>query len=288
MPPKFSNAGISLAGRHERVTDFSAIKAAGFSWVRLNLRLPLDDMEIRVAESALAQGCSLLMVLPLEPNPTSSWRSSLRDALQRFSHDIHHWEVGSEPDDPAFGWPQDQLQTYANSFRRAAAEIKTIDPQACIHNGGLGRSLPKGILQLCELGCDSLIDVWNVHPYLNPLMPDALGGLRYFQDRIQKTLSTCGQAKKPLWWSSIACPGMKDATLAKNWWLGKNPNEQVQADWAKVLFSQAPTWGVEHVFWEGWQDQPGQTSTGIDYFGLLRSDGSPKPAHDAIARPLLV
>jgi hypothetical protein len=73
---------------------------------------------------------------------------------------------------------------------------------------------------------------------------------------------------------------MRDPASAKAWWLGKNPSEIMQAEWLTMIGAIAAQTGVERIFWEGWQDRPGRTHTGIDYFGLLRPDASQKSIVD--------
>ena len=266
---------MSLVGHTEKMPVPSDLKTYGISALRMPVRLQLKEEAALTVEAAHAAGCFILAVLQFSPQD-SAWPEALRQTVERLSF-VTHWEIDSEPDDALFGWPQDHLSTYAACLIQAAALIKNIQPQAKIHNGGLGRSLPKGLTQLCALGAGECIDIWNVHPYMNPLMPDAKGCLRYFQDMITQALAKEGQKDKPLWWSSIACPGMADPKAAANWWLGKNPTETMQAEWLKILLAMAANTGVERLFWEGWQDHPHPTSTGIDYFGFLRADGSPKP-----------
>jgi hypothetical protein len=280
------SVGLSLAGRRETLERPQDLGAWGISSLRIPVPLPLKPQDAAAVESAHAAGCFIMAVLKFSPADVQ-WPHALTQVLQRLPF-VTHWEIESEPDDPIFGWPSDQLATYAACLSKAAALIKGINPQAQIHNGGLGRSLPKGIARLCALGAGASVDIWNVHPYMNPLMPDAKGCLRYFQELIRRTLIQEGQAAKPVWWSSIACPGMRDPKLAVDWWLGKNPTEAMQAEWLKIVYAAAAQAGVERIFWEGWQDRPSQTPTGIDYFGLRRTDNSVKPVLEVLAASIKI
>lgn len=140
-----------------------------------------------------------------------------------------------------------------------------------------GASLPKGIERLFLQGVSPLIDIWNVEILMSPLMPDSRGGLTYFAERVQQTLLKLGEGEKPLWWLS-GCPGMTDAKMARPWALGKNRPEVAQAEWVQTVFAVAEATGVDCVIWQDAIDTPCQTGTGRDFFGLLRADGSPKPA----------
>jgi hypothetical protein len=279
--------GLSLAGRDEPLDELPSLKRLGFSFLRLSLHVPPRTEEAIAIDAARASGCAVMAVIKADPMDPAVWESPLRQTILQFKDRVRHWEIGSEPDDAVSGWPQDDFVTYAARLKTAETLIKDVDPTALVHNGGQGRSLPKGIARLCALGVGTLIDIWNVHPYMNPLMPDAKGCLRYFHDMIHAMLVAQGQADKPVWWSSIACPGMTDPKATRDWWLGKNPTEALQADWLNLIMTQVPTWGVEKVFWEGWHDrEPGSTKTGIDHFGLLRTDGSAKTAFNRLVQPV--
>jgi hypothetical protein len=276
--------GVSLVGRQEKA-DPRDLKTQGISSLRLPVHLPIKPEELQSLETARDAGIFILAVLQFLPEETL-WPEMLSKVVGQFTPAITHWEIASEPDDPTFGWPADGLKRYAESLIQAAGLIKRMNPKALIHNGGLGRSLPKGITQLCEQGAGAAVDIWNVHPYMNPLMPDAKGCLNYFQDIITQTQTKQAQMQKPLWWSSIACPGMQHPDSTAPWWLGKNPTESMQAEWLKMAYAIAARAGVERIFWEGWQDHPGQTQTGIDYFGLRRADGSAKPVFETFCQRL--
>lgn len=270
--------GLSLVGLGERVSEVPWRDWPAVRDVRVGVPLDAPDDAAAQVEAALASGLSVLAVAqgPLW-RPFNEWTGALEGLAARFKDRVRHWEIGSEPDDPRSGWPQDDLQTYAAALVQAARRLRVVDPAMRIHNAGLGRSLPKGLARLHALGAAGSIDIWNVHPYMSPLMPDAKGGLAYFQRLISQTLERLGESHKPVWWSSFACPGLKDPRSVPDWWLGKNPAEPVQAEWARTALAVAHEGGVARVFWEGALDRPGLTCTGIDAFGWRRADGSDKP-----------
>jgi hypothetical protein len=261
------------------------LRDLGVRKVRMSFLLPVSP-EMDLFTHALASlGIEIVAVLPLDPVSDIAQTHQISEMVKRFRDRVNYWELGSGPDNPAIGWPADNLKSYAASFIRLAQAIKSLDPRARVLNGGLNRSLPQGITRLYEHGAGAYVDIWSVHPFMSPLMPDALGGLRYFSDRIKKTLELIGQRNKTVWWTSIACPGMGSPGAAKDWWLGKNPTEKVQAEWLKILYTNAREMGAGTVFWQGLTDRPGKTGTGRDYFGLCRADGAAKPSY-AIYREL--
>jgi len=181
---------------------------------------------------------------------------------------------------------QDGLQSYSELLKESYAVIKAEDPSAVVHTGGLSQELPKCLRRLYDQGAGRFFDVLNIHPFINPLMPDAAGGLRFFYERVRRTLEAYGDASKPIWFSCIGCPGMKDPAAARPWGLGKNPSELVQAEWVRTVYGViSQGWpGVEKIFWGTFRDTDGHFKTGLDYAGLLRNDFSRKPAYEVYRR----
>jgi hypothetical protein len=273
-----SRFGISLVGAHAVATPqtMAAVKRLGASIVRVALPLPLTDLEFDQVTRWTDQNIQLLACLRPVFSQLDRFASDALAAVQRLRKRVRHWEVDSEEDFVNSGWPQDNLATYAHRLSEVYSQIKTADPTAIVHLGGLGRSLPKGLERLYALGEGSHFDIVNIHPYINPLMPDALGGLHYFHETVRLVMKRHGDDDKPIWWSSIACPGVPQGRIVKEWWLGKNGSEKVQADWLIQLYTRASDWNVAKIFWQSVIDCPGDTNTGADYFGLLRDDGSEK------------
>jgi len=269
--------GISLHPSETPLNTENTARLTSLNVQALRFHLPVGDVSRAQATVASLAGFSgtLLAVLDLQPSDREP-DLLVRRLVDQLKGRIQHWEIASEPDDPRWGWPEDDLISYAACLKAVAHAIHQADPAAKVHNGGLGRSLPKGIARLYELGAGKEVDIWNVHPYMNPLMPDSIGGLKYFHDMIRKTVDDNGDRAKPIWWTSIACPGMTDPKTAKDWWLGKNPTETIQAEWVKTVLLKPRSWGVTAVFWQDLLDHPATYNNGCDAFGLYHADGSVK------------
>ena len=50
---------------------------------------------------------------------------------------------------------------------------------------------------------------------------------------------------------------MRDPKTAKDWWLGKNPTEALQADWLKIVYAIAASAGCRTDFLGGMAGPPG-------------------------------
>jgi hypothetical protein len=97
-----------------------------------------------------------------------------------------------------------------------------------------------------------------------------------------KIMERKGDGHKKIWLTEIGCPGVKPGMTVNNWWLGKNPTEQEQAQWVKKVYAellQNPQ--VEKIFWAFFRDTQKHWDNGVDYFGLVRWDFSTKPSFAA-------
>jgi polysaccharide biosynthesis protein PslG len=245
----------------------------------------------RIVSEILRQGMKILGLLAYTPPwHRPDWRTPPDPPLyaryaqavcRQFKDRVCHWEIWNEPDHAEYWIPQDGMTTYATLLKVAHAALKETDPTCVVHLGGLSQALPKSLRVLYEMGCKNAFDVLEVHPFINPLMSDSVGGLRYFYDTIRKVATEFGDAAKPVWFGEIGCPGMQDPGAAPNWWLGKNPTETVQAEWVRTLYGKALSWpGVSKIFWAFFRDTPAHFKTGTDYFGLVRRDFTRKPSFD--------
>jgi len=97
-----------------------------------------------------------------------------------------------------------------------------------------------------------------------------------------KIMQRNGDGHKKIWITEIGCPGVKMGLKVDNWWMGKNPSETQQAKWLKEVYTEllksAP---VEKIFWAFFRDTKDHWNSGVDYFGMIRWDYSPKPSFKA-------
>jgi hypothetical protein len=102
-------------------------------------------------------------------------------------------------------------------------------------------------------------------------------------------MSAHGDGHKTIWFTELGCPGVPAGAQAQPWWLGRNPNEEEQAEWVGKVYDQTLNWnGVEKVFWAFFRDTPNHFECGTDFFGLLREDFAKKPAFYAYQKRALV
>lgn len=273
---------------------------AGVGWVRSDFAWPdfqaeADTFEFgpydRLVESVTDAGLKLLATLTYTPACLGAWNQApepesyarwTRQVVRRYKGTVQHWEVWHEPDSVRFWTPQDHMQAYVTLLKQTYTAIKKEDDTAVVHLGGLGQALPKSLKEVYALGGIHSFDVVNAHPFVHPLMPDAIGGLRYFYESIYRVMKENGDTLKPLWLTSIGCPGIKAPQQVPDWWLGKNPSEAQQAEWVRTLYEKVLLWpGVTKIFWSFFRDTENVFGNGTDYSGLIRKDFSKKPAFEA-------
>jgi hypothetical protein len=151
--------------------------------------------------------------------------------------------------------------------------------------GGLSQEIPENLRRLYDAGAGPFFDIANIHPFMTPLGPFAMGHVENLCSQVRDVMDEAGDSGKPVWITEIGCPGVAEGHAVKNWWLGKNPTETEQAAWLTDLFTRLPRLpSVEKVFWAFLRDTPSHFKDGVDYFGLVREDFTPKPAYDAYRR----
>jgi len=277
------------------------MQEAGIGWVRMDFLW--SDLEPRCGEFDFIrhedlvnrlEKASIKILATLTYSPAwhrDAWNNAPDPAVfsrwaqamtRHFKNRIRHWEIWNEPDNPQFWQPQDGNRAYVELLTQACAAIKQEDSSAIVHLGGLGQGLPASLKAIYAHGGREFFDTVDIHPFIHPLMPDALGGLLYFYESAYQVMQQNGDSEKPLWFSAIGAPGLQEPRQTPDWWLGKNPTELQQAEWVRRLYTDALRWpGVSKIFWSFFRDTPGQLGNGTDYCGLARSDFSKKPAFEA-------
>lgn len=205
-----------------------------------------------------------------------------RAVVDHFKDRVRHWELWHEPDSPNFWTPQDNMRSYVRLIKNAYPVLKSVDPTCVVHLGGMSRSLPMSLKNVYEEGGKDFFDVLNIHPFSNPLVPGALDAVRYMHKFVIRVMEDYGDVEKPIWFTEIGCPGMDDPKASKNWWLGANPSETVQAEWVSTVLRELLQWrNVQKVFWCFFRDTENHFQCGSDFDGLIRHDFTKKPAFEA-------
>jgi hypothetical protein len=219
------------------------------------------------------------------PNPDSTFfLRYARGVVQRYKGKVKYWELWNEPDSRIYWNPQDGLKGYVDLLKAVYVELKKIDPSCKILNGGLSSGLT-GVNHLYDNGGQGYFDIMNIHIFETPLDSQAIKRAQAFVRLTRKVMVKNNDAKKKIWISEIGCPGVKRGSKKNNWWMGRNPSENDQARWVKEVYGHLlKDKSVEVVFWAFFRDTNDHWQNGVDHFGLVRNDFSPKPAYEAYKR----
>lgn len=281
------------------------IKQSGAGWVRVDFLW--DDIEPskgkfnfrkydRIVNSLRRQKINILGILDYSAAWASSdgrWNSKPEDysvfinyaqtVIKRYKDRVKFWELWNEPDSSTYWEPQDGLKSYCALLKEFYPAAKQIDPDCKVLNGGFAMGA-SSINRLYDNGAKDYFDILNIHIFMNPLRKESIKGVAAAARLAYKIMSRNGDWEKKIWVTEIGCPGVKPEMSTGNWWLGRNTTELQQAEWVKKVYTELLSNEhpyVQKVFWAYLRDCKGQWSNGIDYFGLVSWDFSPKPAYRA-------
>lgn len=298
--PLASAVGLNLhADRYDTVEEtrrFDAVAALGVHQVRLavewgRLEPTPDTWDWSALDHALdlaeARDIEVLQVLAYSapwaasvqgdpmtrPARLEDWVRFVRAAALRYRGRIHAWEVWNEPNADTFwhggpGWdPQQRFAEYRDLLAVTRREIKAVDADNLVVFGGLAHTTDNWQTDLdawYALDAVSLCDVLAIHPYAGGDPQDPRWYPRYI-DQILDGMARHGDAGRPVWVTETGIPTAGHELAV---------DEHEQARRLPGLFTVPLSHPqIRRVYWYDLQDDP----TG-DHFGLLRPDGSEKPA----------
>lgn len=217
-----------------------------------------------------------------EPPDPAAFEAFARRVVRRYQDQIRYWEIWNEPDHPNYWTPQDNLAAYSQLLRRTTKAIKEEDPSAMVLFGGLAQNFTSRLTDLYRQAGKEAFDVINLHPFTDPFHPRRLESVLGVVSDVRNVMAAFQDSAKPIWFTEIGCPGVAAPNESHRYWLGPAPNEEQQAEWLAEIYRGIPArGGVERIFWAFFQDTDQHFGNGIDHFGLLRRDFSPKPAFRA-------
>jgi hypothetical protein len=241
------------------------------------------------APASAKQGCSGnwwdrgVQLYP--PNNPRDYADALAWAIRRYGNRVAAWEIWNEPNLPEFFKADDPAGSYATLVRTAYPAAKAANPGATIVAGSLAQSDYEFTERLMRLGVGGHFDAWSVHPYSEDRSPRDPGTPGYSRmvmalgvPQVRQMLLKHGQ-NQPLWltefgWSTCKVRGGRAYE--------NGVNESTQADYLRQAFELMRSWSYVQVgVWFNIQDTAGDPSSRVDNYGLLRDNGSEKPAFAA-------
>jgi hypothetical protein len=196
---------------------------------------------------------------------SEEYRAYLENCLRQAGPAIRIWEVFNEPNtNPAWTLP-----AYANLLCLAGKLIKAAKPEAIFATGGF-TSPQIGYAEAClKRGADQYLDLVLIHPYA---VDEALDSQLV---ALTQAVHRCGRPDLAVAVNETGFPTWDPATgCAPNEWF---VSEKEQAAKVVKLHIQCLAHRASFVAYLGWNDftEPSDQARNM---GLIRVDGSPKPA----------
>jgi hypothetical protein len=197
---------------------------------------------------------------------------------------IRSWQVWNEPNIQAFWATGPDAAAYVRMLDAVGTAIRDVDPQAEIVAGGLpyagnGLTPPAFIDAMYAAGARGTFDTIAIHPYA----ADPAGVIEILR-RARVQLDDLGDPDRPIWATEFGwATGGPPVTITN-----PEPAQAALVRDAIALMQRARDAlhlrGFVAFRWKDVALNPGQTDVWALHTGLLRVDGSPKPALDSYAQ----
>ncbi len=220
---------------------------------------------------------------------------------------LHYWEVWNEPNSPQFWAPTADPAGYTRLLRETYAGLHAVDKNAYVITAGLSPQetndksySPIDFLRaMYQAGAKGSFDAVADHPYTFPIspktnVPHAWTQMADPKNSLHAVMSANGDQNKKIWiteyGSPTGGPGPLSTLSSPN--LDQHPYKVDDALQAKLLgdaidLYKSYNW-VGPFMYYSYQDAGTTQDTNENFFGLVRADGSKKPAyqvfHDAATK----
>lgn len=224
------------------------------------------------------------------PSGTASFVAFVKAAAQRYSAEgVSDWEIWNEPNDAQFWGPKSDCDAYTALLKVAYTTIKSVDPNAVVITGGLAPESTNGInisptdflSCIYRDGGRNYFDAVGDHPYTFPASPsnDGTGAWNQMSvttPSLRSIMIANGDANKKIWITEYGTPTNGPDP---QWYVSETQQSAIMTD-AINAYKTYPWAGP--LFWYTLEDNGTSTSTNENFFGLIRADGSTKPAYTTL------
>jgi len=220
-------------------------------------------------------------------------------AARYASKDVHYWEIWNEPNNPSFWQPKADPAGYTQLLKRTYTALKQQDSSSFVITGGPSPQAttsnsyaPIDFLNaVYKDGAKGYFDAVADHPYTFPLSPTSTADHAWNQMAstnlgMRQVMVKNGDSNKKIWITEFGAPtgGPGPVSTISNPNLDQHPYVVDEALQSKIMTDaltlyKSYDW-TGPFFWYSYQDAGNTQDTNENFFGLVRYDGTKKPAYD--------
>lgn len=236
---------------------------------------------------ARAPGCDNGVECP--PANPATFATFAAEVAARYQGKVQAFEVWNEPNNYNFWAPHTNCAAYTTLLQATYPAIKQADPDAIVITGGLApettdsnNTSPTDFLScVYKDGGEPYFDAVADHPYSFPLLPSqsaagAWGQMSETMPSLRSVMVAGGDANKKIWITEFGTP---TSGPDPQWYVSEASETTMVTD-AMSLY-KTYSWAGP-FFWYTLKDGGTSTSTNENFFGLVRADGSLKPAYTTL------
>lgn len=239
-----------------------------------------------------------------EPSSASAYADFAQAVAARYApQGLHTYEIWNEPNITDFWLPSANPALYTQMLKLSYNAIRATDPSATVLTGGTaacgtgnGNLSPADFVQgLYTNGAKGYFTAVADHPYSRPFLPffgwywNAFQQIASTSPSVRSVMVANGDASKKIWLTEYGMPTGGPGGLATT---GMSMSEQNDDHDTEALQAEAATQTVQYytdnsswiggLFWYSYQDVGTDQSDPENFYGLIRADGSKKPAYTAL------
>lgn len=207
-------------------------------------------------------------------------------AALHFKDRCSNWELENEPNNGAM-----TPENFTSCMKKAYTAIKAVNPVATVIHGGLASvwitntgsnfyTVSDWITRMYAAGGQGYFDALGVNPYTWPYwISDNEGNSGWWRmvNTVRPLMVNNGDGSKKVWITEFGYPTEGDADPAY-----LNEDSQIVLVNELFSYSESLSW-VGPIFWYSYRDIGGDVNNEEYWFGLVRPDGTRKPAFDTFA-----
>ncbi|MGI8632798.1 MAG: cellulase family glycosylhydrolase [Solirubrobacterales bacterium] len=218
------------------------------------------------------------------PKDPADFADAAARLAERYGSRVAAWELWNEPNASSYFKSSDPAGEYADLVKAAYPAIKAAEPGAHVVAGSLMHSDVAFTEDLYRHGIAGKFDAFSIHPYSEDRSPTDPGDDRWIRGSFVRGVPAVRDVmvrhgdRQPMWLTEFGWSTCSERD-GDNW--ENCVSEQRQATWLTDAYEIMRSWSyVRGGFW--FKLMSGSDDSLMDQYGLVRRDGSRKPAHSAM------